>query len=111
MLNTIIHIDENFKWSTVNSNLYHLLEWMKDYEEVGSVELLINGEAVEMVKDVSPINLQKLVTLGVDVMVCENSLQQRNISLSELQDSVKIVPSGVVELTLQQRAGYSYIKP
>ncbi|MCZ9310595.1 DsrE family protein [Weissella koreensis] len=111
MLNTIFHIDENSKWDMVNSNIYHLVEWMKFNHENGIIELVINGDAVEMAKKDSSVILKKLTELDVQVMICENSLNQRNILLNEIQDQVKSVSSGVVELSLQQRAGFSYIKP
>ena len=46
-MNVIVHIDESEKWQTVLSNLKHLVEWYEDNEIVGTIELLVNGGAVE----------------------------------------------------------------
>lgn len=111
MLNTIFHIDENKKWKTVISNIHNLTEWMIISHESGTIELLINGDAVEMTKKGTSVIFKKLIDLDVKVTVCKNSLDQRNILISDVQEQVELVTSGVVELALQQRSGFSYIKP
>jgi len=52
-----------------------------------------------------------LISSSVVISVCKNSLDQRHISSTELQDNIVIVPSGVVELAIKQNEGYGYIKP
>jgi uncharacterized protein len=111
MLNTIFHIDEREKWPTVFSNLHHMVEWMDDSRNDGVVELLVNGEAVVDSLKNSEQDLSSLVKLGIDVRICRNSMNQRNILDDDLQNNLKTVPSGVVELALKQKEGFSYIKP
>ncbi|GAK30235.1 hypothetical protein WOSG25_020300 [Weissella oryzae SG25] len=111
MLSTIFHIDERAKWSTVLSNLHHMVEWMDNNNNDGTVELLVNGEAVVDSLKNSKQDLSALVELGIDVRICRNSMSQRNILDDDLQNDLKIVPSGVVELALKQQEGFSYIKP
>nr|WP_277949524.1 DsrE family protein [Weissella paramesenteroides] len=47
----------------------------------------------------------------MDVRACKNSMDQREIQEDDLQNHVKVVPSGVVELAIKQRDGFGYIKP
>jgi intracellular sulfur oxidation DsrE/DsrF family protein len=109
-MNVIVHIDESEKWQTVLSNLKHLVEWYEDNEIVGTIELLVNGGAEQAVKQ-SDLQLNTLISSSVVISVCKNSLDQRHISSTELQDNIVIVPSGVVELAIKQNEGYGYIKP
>lgn len=111
MLNTIFHIDETIKWATVISNLHHMAEWMSEEDEEGTIELLVNGEAVNEAKETSAQDLGALLAIGVDVRICKNSMSQRKIEANEIQAGLKFVPSGVVELALKQSVGYGYIKP
>ena len=103
-MNVIVHIDESEKWQTVLSNLKHLVEWYENNDIVGTIELLVNGGAVQQVVKQSDLQLNKLISSSVVISVCKNSL-------TELQDNIVIVPSGVVELAIKQNEGYGYIKP
>lgn len=111
MLNTVFHIDETQKWSVVISNLKHLHEWMQDNNESGVIELVINGEAISDTVVNSKQDLNDLFVIGIDVRACKNSMDQREIKEEDLQNHVKIVPSGVVELAIKQHDGFGYIKP
>jgi len=110
-MNVIVHIDESEKWQTVLSNLKHLVEWYENNDIVGTIELLVNGGAVQQVVKQSDLQLNTLISSSVVISVCKNSLDQRNISSTDLQDNIVIVPSGVVELAIKQNEGYGYIKP
>ncbi len=50
---------------------------------------------------------------GVDFQVCRNTLTSRNMPLEALYDATEadIVQSGVAQLSILQREGYTYIKP
>ncbi|MBK8699468.1 MAG: DsrE family protein [Saprospiraceae bacterium] len=47
---------------------------------------------------------------GVTFMVCQNTMNQRNIKAEELIPEAAIVPSGIAELVEKQEQGWSYIK-
>ena len=111
MLNTIFHIDGTQKWSVVISNLKHLHEWMRSNNESGVIELVVNGEAISDTIINSKQNLSELFEIGIDVRACKNSMDQREIQEDDLQNQVKVVPSGVVELAIKQCDGFGYIKP
>ncbi|MFO8003407.1 DsrE family protein [Thioalkalivibrio sp.] len=50
---------------------------------------------------------------GVDFQVCRNTLSARQLPMEALYDTTEadIVPSGVAQLSILQREGYTYIKP
>ncbi|WP_424572020.1 DsrE family protein [Weissella soli] len=111
-MDVIFHIDETIKWPTVLSNLKHMNAWYIETGTTGTIELLINGEAVEQAIKASDVNFQEEIDHHIKIAVCQNSLDKRQIATADLQDAVAVVvPSGVVELALKQQQGYSYIKP
>lgn len=110
-MNTIFHIDDMPKWPTLLSNVTHMAQWQASQAQTGTIEVLINGEAVAAAQAHSNVDLNVLTELGVVVNVCENSLAQRHIEKETLQPRVGTVPVGVVELAQRQAAGYAYIKP
>lgn len=56
--------------------------------------------------------VEQLVQRGVQFDVCEITLQRRKLSKDQFVAYSTFVPSGVGEVTrLQQREGYSYLKP
>jgi intracellular sulfur oxidation DsrE/DsrF family protein len=53
-----------------------------------------------------------LAEQGVHFRVCDNTLQAREIPISQLVSQASVVPSGVVEVVrLQAREGYVYLRP
>jgi intracellular sulfur oxidation DsrE/DsrF family protein len=53
-----------------------------------------------------------LVGRGVEFRVCNNTLQNRNISKDKVVMEAQIVPSGVAEVArLQAKDGFVYIRP
>lgn len=115
-MKVIFHIDESEKWPMVVSNVKNLISYYtkKDANTNIKIEVLVNGDAVS---DVTLRNkkyheaIENMLSLNVDVAVCNNSLMQRKISSEELLAGLVIVQSGVVELVEKQNEGYSYIKP
>ena len=55
-------------------------------------------------------DLLELNNLGVQITICNNSLENFNISKDVLLDFLNIVPVGVLQLATKQADGYSYIK-
>lgn len=65
-------------------------------------------------KNGNPYNVpvEELDFRGVQFLVCEITLRERNMKRSEFIPEAKFVPSGVSEIArLQQREGYAYLKP
>ncbi len=55
--------------------------------------------------------IRELIARGVEFEACNNTLLSRHIDRSALIPGVKVVPSGVVELSRLQAKGYAYLKP
>jgi len=57
--------------------------------------------------------VDRLKLQGVDFQVCRNTLTSRQMPMEALYDTTEadIVPSGVAQLSILQREGYTYIKP
>ncbi len=93
-------------------NINHLLEdrRLKDKIQVeiiafsgGTEALLKSGEHEEALRD--------LVSKGVIVAQCLNSLKERNLDKSHFFDFIAFVPSGNGELVLRGAEGWVIIKP
>ncbi len=109
-MNVIFHIDDLAKWPTLLSNVQHFHEWLLAQSDNSTMEVLINGEAVQAAVTDSEVDLS-LLARTVNIVVCANSLRQRDITKAQLQDGLTTVPSGVVELAQRQHHGFAYIKP
>lgn len=75
----------------------------------GGINLLLAAnENPDLQSAVDSLKLQ-----GVDFQVCRNTLTSRQMPMEVLYDTTEadIVPSGVAQLSILQREGYTYIKP
>lgn len=74
--------------------------------------LVVNGNAAYAVVEASPVDddIRDLLTSGVEVCVCENSLAARDINPKNLIAGVDIVSSGVGEVTRRQAGGAAYVE-
>ena len=75
----------------------------------GGINLLMGAnENPDLQAAVDSLKLQ-----GVDFQVCRNTLVSRSVPLEALYDATEadVVPSGVAQLSILQREGYTYIKP
>jgi intracellular sulfur oxidation DsrE/DsrF family protein len=75
------------------------------------VDFLMEG-AEDKNKNPYNIPVEALAKKGVEFRVCEITLKGRNLKKEQFISTVKYVPSGVAEVAkLQNREGYSYVKP
>ena len=56
-------------------------------------------------------DLKALVTKGVIVSQCNNTLRERKITRDQIYDFIGVVPSGAGELVIRQVEGWAVIKP
>lgn len=54
--------------------------------------------------------ISDLKSKGVRFVVCQNTMNQRNIKADELIPEAEIVPAGIAEIVEKQEQGWSYIK-
>lgn len=76
------------------------------------IEIVAHGHGVDLLLYASPLSddLQYLHERGVQFLVCQQALAERNIEESSLLPFVKIVPSAVAHLVVRQEEGWSYLK-
>lgn len=106
MMNVIFHLNQLERFDHCYANIKNLRT-----ESIGIVELLINGDAIQLLirDDVSKIT--DLLNHGTKISACANSLRAHGIDSSILPQGVVVVPTGVFELIKKQNEGFSYIKP
>ncbi|MDS0294842.1 DsrE family protein [Halogeometricum luteum] len=110
-MKTVFHLTSGdvSDWRHALGNVSNLLD--DGTVEVEEVALLINGDAIHLFTEGSPL-AEEVRALGDDVrcLGCRNSLTGRDIPESRLLANVESVPSGVGELTRLQSEGYAYLK-
>ncbi len=77
------------------------------------IEVVFHGKAVYTVIKDSTLFTERIrhaKSIGVNMVVCNNSLKRLNIDPQKLSADVSVVPSAMVELIKKQEAGWSYIK-
>lgn len=109
----IFHVDEMNKWKLVLANTQNLINAL--HEDTLTIEILANSEAVKYLIQAN-LNEDDLLVLdnlskNITFSACNNSLKSLSIEPNSLLSYVKIVPSGVAELTIKQHAKFAYIKP
>ncbi|MCA1791300.1 MAG: DsrE family protein [Thioalkalivibrio sp.] len=75
----------------------------------GGINLLMAAnDHLDIQAGVDSLKLQ-----GVDFQVCRNTLTSRQVPMEALYDTTEadVIPSGVAQLSILQREGYTYIKP
>lgn len=113
MYKTIFHFEDDRKTEKLLNNVMNLLDDMEEVNEEISIEVLANADAVDVFKKENKDNqevLKKLIQQGVTISVCQNSLMARDISENSLLEDIRIVRSGVGQLTRKQQDGWAYIK-
>lgn len=109
--NVIFHMNEEQRFSMVYANIQNMLDFYNEKKEALKVELLINGEAIKMLKESEKRELLlQLKKEGITIAICKNSMTGHGISEEEGQEFL-VIPAGVVELAEKQWEGYAYIRP
>lgn len=54
--------------------------------------------------------LVKLKDMGVEFIVCQNTMKQRNLQQSYFLAWISYVPSAILEIVIRQEQGWTYIK-
>jgi len=88
--------------------VHNLLEAIPDV----SVEIVTHGEGISLLLTDSPYTsiLRELHDRGVRLLICKNTLKQKNIPEESLPGHAEIVPAAIAHLIVRQHEGWSYIK-
>lgn len=108
----VVHLDEGAqeKHSSVLGNITNLLA---DLGGATPVELVCHGPGVDLCLRDSPLReqLEGLITQGVTVAACRNTMRGRGIEPGQLAPGVVVVPAGIGELVRKQQQGWAYVRP
>lgn len=77
------------------------------------IEVVTHGMGIDLLKLINnPFEnpLKELKERGVEFVVCENTLRQRNMKKGQFLPLAGFVPSAVLELVIKQEKGWIYIK-
>lgn len=109
----VVHLDEadpNRQHLAV-ANLANLLDDLGDQQVVA--ELVANGPGLDAVLTRSTIGAEliALMTRGVAILACANTLRARRLSATDLLVGVELVPAGISHLVRRQHEGWAYVRP
>jgi intracellular sulfur oxidation DsrE/DsrF family protein len=108
----VVHLDEADpdKHEAVLRNIGHMLS------ELGAdtpVELVAHGPglAVTLSGAVHEKQVLELLSRGVSVAACGNTIRRQNLTSDALIPGVSVVPAGIAQIVRRQREGWAYVRP
>lgn len=104
-MKVLFHVVEEDKWKMTLANVKNFLQEQPDAQ----ISVVANGPAVKMYTTGNE-TIAELIE-KVDFVACNNSLNGFEIDPNALDQSVRVVKAGVVEIAEKQFDGYAYIKP
>ena len=76
------------------------------------IEVMAHGAGVDLLLQGSSMknNVELLNEKGVVFLICQNTLNDRKVEITEFLPFCKVVPSGVAHIIVRQSEGWSYLK-
>ncbi len=77
------------------------------------IEVVTNGMGVDLLTKINnpfQYQIEALAEKGVDFVICENTLKQRQLEKEGFLNLARFVPSAILELVIKQEEGWVYIK-
>lgn len=109
----VIQISENNPaiWNLALNNAKNIQQEMG--KENVNIEIVAYGPGINMFKFDSEVGsrLKEANTNGVALLACGNTMKAQKLTGKDLDDNVKVVKAGVIEIINKQREGWAYIKP
>lgn len=100
------HINDNHKWQDLENNIAHLLT--TGYTD--KIVVVATDDAVTHFYDLTHLWYIERTAGHIKWMVCNDTLEAKDIDASQLPPFIFIVPNGIKELLNRQVVGYGYIK-
>jgi len=78
-----------------------------------NIEIVAYGPGINMLKfdsEAAP-RLKKASNDGVALIACATTMRKQKLTANDLDEHIKVVPAGVIEIMNKQRDGWAYIKP
>lgn len=78
-----------------------------------NIEIVAYGPGINMLKFDSEVGskLKEASANGVALRACGNTMKAQKLTEKDLDNNVKVVQAGVIEIMTKQQEGWSYIKP
>ncbi|MXR21204.1 DsrE family protein [Halobacterium bonnevillei] len=110
----VVHVssDDIGDWKMAIRNLVNLARDESVPTPPDAIQLVVNGPGVRflLATGTESPKVSQMVTAGVTVDVCANSLERFGHDPDDLTDGVTTVQSGVAEVLRAQKAGKDYLK-
>jgi intracellular sulfur oxidation DsrE/DsrF family protein len=116
----LVHLTSAEPESALNTlqNLQLLLEQYRHNQQQVMVEVVANGDAVQLLSRTSPAIADRIAELSgqydnLSFAACKNTIDQMKITRGlkiDLLPQVKLIDSGVVQVIQRQRDGWTYIR-
>ena len=105
----VLHVSNTEQWPTAFANVRNFIQGINGAKEV---VVVVNGAVVKDLVTSSFLELyHEQDAYDFKFQVCSNALKANAIDPQNLDASMEVVPSGVVQLTLLQNQGFAYVKP
>lgn len=112
-MQTVVHLvtGNTMKQGTALSIAENLLD-----DETGSIDdvaVVAQADGIEaLTTEGEPRDMvESLAADGASLKACRNTMDELDLSESDLVDAVETVPEGAVEVTRLQNEGYGYVRP
>lgn len=105
--------DMTSKDSVNQQSLIRQLSLINEYNANAQLEVVIYGQAVNLVTKGSPQQAQiadLAAKKNISFKVCGMAMKRQNIEESALIQGVQVVPDGIYEIIQKQQQGWGYIK-
>ena len=103
------------RWGLAIANIKNVMAAFGDNSFKYKLELVVFGPGIRMVMNKfdkkNEAVLQSLVTYGLKIRACHNTMLKAHLTKKALFPFVKVVPAGVVEIARKQMQGYTFLKP
>ncbi|MEN3942369.1 DsrE family protein [Prosthecobacter sp. SYSU 5D2] len=129
-LRIVYQVTDDLQHEGVNKGLFYARKLINTYEKQGiaadqvklhlvyhgtGINAVVNPEARSRLKAEHAANpngeiLAELTGRGVQIELCENTMQQKGVKATELMPGVKLVVGAFPRLVDLQLMGYAYIK-
>jgi intracellular sulfur oxidation DsrE/DsrF family protein len=97
----------------INTSFFVAIAFLFEYWPTAQIEVVVYNQGIGYLMTKNSKHLAEIKTLksmGVDFVVCQNTMKQRNVKPEELVSEARIVPAGIAEIVLKQEKKWSYIK-
>ncbi|MCL5673474.1 MAG: DsrE family protein [Deltaproteobacteria bacterium] len=117
VMKMVIEVDyaKPARWGLAIANIKNVMAAFGDNSFKYKIELVAFGPGLRMLmkkfdKKNEPV-LQSLVSYGLQLRACHNTMLKAHLTKKALFSFVKVVPAGVIEIARKEMQGYTFLKP